>query len=1020
MAIIIPIVSAWNPAGLNKALADIKRAKTGMDKFAAGAQGIGTQMTQIGTNLSTKVSLPLALIGASAVKVASEFEVSMAQVAVATDMPISGLKNLSDLAKQLGADTIFSANEASNAMLELAKAGLSPAEIEAGALENTLNLAAASGMALAESAIVMAAGMNTFNLGASDSVNIVDALAGAANASAADVADIAMALQQTGQQAVASGLTIQETTAALAAFADAGVRGSDAGTSFKTFLQRLNPVSAEASRTMKQLGIEFFDSAGNMKDLSGIADEVQKGFTGLTQEQRLAAMQTIFGSDALRAANILFDEGATGIQQYIDATNKSGAAQDMASARMSGTAGALEAMKGSIETASLALGEALAPVVLSVAGFVQDLANKFAALDPKVQTAIASVGIFLVALGPMLMITGSLLTAAGKIAAVFSTISTAVAKAGGAMAIATGPIAIFVAALAGAILIVVALWRESEIFRNAVTNAFNRVKSAIVDAVNLIKTKLGENSVSLDNLKAAFKAVGDFIGRYIIPILSVVLTNAINIVARYIGFLIDAIGFVMRAFNAFIDVVRNVVTFIGNLVTRFNDAANAGEGFSGRVARAIQTLLSPIINLFNWINNVTKALGGTATAAVGFIDASAIAATRADDKLMKVDKTTLQLGKDSIKTSTDIKALGVQLSDVAGKGTKAAKANDTIKNSLQALNEEFKKQKGVLQSALDAYDNFKNGIKTTITGILNFGSAQQSSFDSIKAAADAQVALTAAQKQYDDSLKTDNIEAQQTALENLQAAQTSAANSVTNKKSFLQILQEQADLASTFSGKVQTLIAMGLSESAIGQVLASGATAGSAIADEIIAGGATVVDKVNGLVVATDSVATQLAEAMPAEFFKAGVTAGQALVDGVRSAIAAAGFVVNAEGTVVNQAGIDAVAKAVRKAKNKKSEGGTKISKKERQSIEELAASLGVDIPKMAKGGIVTGPTLALIGEAGPEAVVPLTGNNMPMGATYNINVTAGMGADGAVIGREIVDAIKKYERASGPVFASA
>jgi hypothetical protein len=74
----------------------------------------------------------------------------------------------------------------------------------------------------------------------------------------------------------------------------------------------------------------------------------------------------------------------------------------------------------------------------------------------------------------------------------------------------------------------------------------------------------------------------------------------------------------------------------------------------------------------------------------------------------------------------------------------------------------------------------------------------------------------------------------------------------------------------------------------------------------------------------------------------------------------------------------------------------------------------------MAAGGIVTGPTVALIGEAGPEAVVPLTGRNAPMGNTYNINVNAGMGTDGAQVGREIVDAIKRFERASGPVFASA
>jgi uncharacterized phage infection (PIP) family protein YhgE len=424
--------------------------------------------------------------------------------------------------------------------------------------------------------------------------------------------------------------------------------------------------------------------------------------------------------------------------------------------------------------------------------------------------------------------------------------------------------------------------------------------------------------------------------------------------------------------------------------------------------------------LFNWIGKVKSALSATADSSVKFIDATALSATRADDKLMKVDKTTLTLAKDTIKASTDIKDFGVELTNTAGKGTKAAKVNDAIKNSLANLSEELKKQNDALKSAVDAYDNFKTGIKNTITGILNFGSAQQSSFDSIKAAADAQVALTAAQTNYDKSLKTDNIEEQQAALENLQAAQTAAADSVTNRKSFLQILQEQADLASTFSTKVQTLISMGLSESAIGQVLASGADAGSAIADEIIAGGATVVDKVNGLVVATDDVAKQLAEAMPAEFFKAGVTAGQALVDGVKAAIASAGFVITAEGAVINQAGIDAVANAVQKAKGKKSDGGKKITKKERKSIEDLAASFGVDIPAMAKGGIVTGPTLALIGEAGPEAVVPLTGNNMPMGATYNINVTAGMGADGAVIGREIVDAIKKYERASGPVFASA
>jgi len=209
MAIIVPIVSAWNPAGLNKALADIRKAEGSFNKFVVGTAGIGKTMSNVGKSLSMNVTLPLTLVGAASIKTAADFEVAMAQVAVATNTPVSGLKNLSDLAKQLGADTIFSANEAAQAMLELSKAGITPAEISSGALANTLNLAAAYGMALADSAVVMSAGMNTFNLGAKDSVSIVDALAGAANASAADVSDIALALQQVGQQAVASGLTIQ-------------------------------------------------------------------------------------------------------------------------------------------------------------------------------------------------------------------------------------------------------------------------------------------------------------------------------------------------------------------------------------------------------------------------------------------------------------------------------------------------------------------------------------------------------------------------------------------------------------------------------------------------------------------------------------------------------------------------------------------------------------------------------------------------------------------------------------------
>ena len=436
------------------------------------------------------------------------------------------------------------------------------------------------------------------------------------------------------------------------------------------------------------------------------------------------------------------------------------------------------------------------------------------------------------------------------------------------------------------------------------------------------------------------------------------------------------------------------------------------------------------------------------------LNAVALAASRASDEQENAGIMDVKRGRTP-PIAVAVPEVSAGLTSTTAKAEKATKAvvglssaakaaakemqtlNKQLQNGkdrLSKLDDQLKLANNVLDTARQKFNDFKNSVKTAITGVVNFGSAQNASAESVQNAQDAQTALTKAQAEYDKALKTDNIEAQQKALEDLQAAQTAATDSVTKKKSFIQVLQDQAALASTFAGKVQTLISMGLSETAIGQVLTAGADAGGKIADEIIAGGATVVDQVNTLVGATASVATQVGDLAATEFYSAGVMAGEALVDGVKNAIAnatsmfdalkasaaAAGFTIDESGSLVNTGAQKQVADKLREFRGKKSQSGTKLSKQERQSIIDLANSLGVEIPAMAAGGIVTRPTLALIGEAGPEAVVPLSGRGAGMGTTINLTVNAGMGADGASIGREIVDIIKRYERVSGPVFASA
>ena len=291
------------------------------------------------------------------------FSQTMNTMAAVAQVPQDQIKELSRLALKMGADTTFSANDAAEAMLELAKGGLTAAQIKAGALSATLTLAAAGGVSLADASTVMVQALTTFNLRAEDSASVAAALAGGANASTASIESLSYALSQVGPGAKTAGLTLQDTVGVLAAFENNGLKGSDAGTSLKTALTALVPSSKKAKTLMDNLGLSFVDAAGNIKPIVEIAQQLQDKIGTLTQADQIQALNTIFGSDAARAGTVLMKEGAAGIQKFIDATKDANAANAVAAARMSGTAGAIEAFKGSVETAKLQLGQFLAPAI---------------------------------------------------------------------------------------------------------------------------------------------------------------------------------------------------------------------------------------------------------------------------------------------------------------------------------------------------------------------------------------------------------------------------------------------------------------------------------------------------------------------------------------------------------------------------------------------------------------------------------------------------------------------------------
>lgn len=315
----------------------------------------------------TRAGLVLTGFAALSVTRFAQFDAAMSSVAAATMESADNMAILREAAIEAGADTQYSATEAAGAIEELAKAGVSTADILGGGLTGALNLAASGAIEVADAAEIASTAMVQFGLGGEDVSHIADLLAAGAGKAQGGVGDLGMALKQAGLVADQTGLSIEETTAGLTAFASAGLVGSDAGTSFKAMLQRLTPQSKEAQRTMDELGISAYDASGNFIGLSEFAGNLQQSLRDLTPEQRNSAMATIFGSDAVRAANVLYEQGAAGIDKWTEAVNDQGYAAEQARIRTDNLVGDLERLGGSFDTALIQSGSGANDVLRQMA-----------------------------------------------------------------------------------------------------------------------------------------------------------------------------------------------------------------------------------------------------------------------------------------------------------------------------------------------------------------------------------------------------------------------------------------------------------------------------------------------------------------------------------------------------------------------------------------------------------------------------------------------------------------------------
>lgn len=342
-----------------------------------GAAGrVGGALTSMAST-AIKATAAVAAIGAGAVaagltasvKAAAGFEQQISAIGAVANLTAEQMKAVSDIALQIGKDTKFGAAEAAAGIEELVKAGVSMDDVMAGAARSTADLAAATGTDLKTAAEVASNAMNVFNKSGADMAEIANTITGATNASAIDINDFRLSLAAAGAVAASVGISFEDLSTGIALMGNAGIKGSDAGTSLKTMLLNLQPSTKAQVAAFRELGIitadganQFFTAEGKAKSLADIAGVLQEATRDMTDQQKLATLEVMFGTDAIRAATILTKAGAAGFTD-LGAKMAGMDAGEQGRRRIDNLAGSMEQLKGTIETTAITIGLRFTPIL---------------------------------------------------------------------------------------------------------------------------------------------------------------------------------------------------------------------------------------------------------------------------------------------------------------------------------------------------------------------------------------------------------------------------------------------------------------------------------------------------------------------------------------------------------------------------------------------------------------------------------------------------------------------------------
>lgn len=460
---------------------------------AAGGkmQDVGGKLEGVGKKMMP-VTAAITGLGAVAVKTAADFDSSMSQVAAVSGASGDDLERLRDKAREMGAQTQFSASEAADAMNYMAMAGWKTEDM-LGGVEGIMNLAAASGEDLAAVSDIVTDGLTAFGLSAQDSGRMADVMAAASSNANTNVSMLGESYKYCASTAGAMGYSLEDVTESLGLMANAGVKGSQAGNTLKNAMINLAKPTDAMAATMKQYNISITNSDGSMKSWNEVVANLRTSLGGLSEAEQTAAVATLFGKEATAGMLSVINAAPADIEKLNGAIlNSSGSAKEMAETMQDNLNGQLKKLQSQLSELAISIGEVLMPVIRSIVERLKGLVEKFNGLSDGQKKVIVVVGLLVAAIGPVILIIGKFATAIGAIMTIAPTLTAVLGAVKIAFAAIGGPVTLIIGLITALVLGFIHAYNTSEEFRNKVGLAFYNVKKAVTESLAAAMAKVKE------------------------------------------------------------------------------------------------------------------------------------------------------------------------------------------------------------------------------------------------------------------------------------------------------------------------------------------------------------------------------------------------------------------------------------------------------------------------------------------------------------------------------------------------